>query len=158
MKIITGDITNIERGIIIHQVNNKGVMGAGVAKSIRAKYPSHYTDYSRASLQLGSLVCSRISNTFGVIGMVSQNGYGRDKNVIYTDYSAFRSCLEQIRVFYNKNPRIKYYMPYNIGCGLANGNWSVISAMIEEICPFITLIKFDNKSSYQPNYEPAFFF
>lgn len=148
MKVINGDITNINKGVIIHQVNNKHVMGAGVAKSIRTKHPTHYTDYMNSTLTLGSLVCSRINPNFGIIGMVAQNGYGRNKDTVYTDYSAFRKCLIAIKELYNKNPNINYYMPYNIGCGLANGNWDTIESLIRELCPFIILVK------YSPTLQP----
>ena len=36
---ITGDITTITDGYIMHQVNCQNVMGAGVAKSLATKYP-----------------------------------------------------------------------------------------------------------------------
>ena len=143
MGILLGDITKVNKGIIIHQVNNKRVMGAGVAKSIREKYPSHYTDYMSSQLHLGSLVCSRVSQNIGVIGMVSQNGFGRNKNVVYTDYSAFAQCLKEIKKLHDKCPNVNYYMPYGIGCGLANGDWNIISGLIKEICPFIILVKFN---------------
>lgn len=45
LKVINGDITEVTNGYIIHQVNDKGVMGAGVALAIRNKFPAHYEDY-----------------------------------------------------------------------------------------------------------------
>ena len=37
MRIVDGDILDIEKGIIVHQVNCQGVMGAGLAKQIKSK-------------------------------------------------------------------------------------------------------------------------
>lgn len=37
VKYIKGDILNVTEGIIVQQVNCKGVMGAGLAKQIRDK-------------------------------------------------------------------------------------------------------------------------
>ena len=45
MKIIYGDILNITEGIIRQQVNCMGVMGSGLAKQIRNKYPRVYQKY-----------------------------------------------------------------------------------------------------------------
>ena len=37
VKYIKGDILNVTEGIVVQQVNCKGVMGAGLAKQIRDK-------------------------------------------------------------------------------------------------------------------------
>lgn len=140
-KIINGDLLEIKEGVIIHQVNNKFVMGAGIAKIIRFKYKNHYNDYMASKLELGSVVTTRINTEpfFGVIGIVAQNGYGYNKR--YTDYIAFENCLIKIAELYNKNTSINYYMPYGIGCGLAGGNWNKVLNLIIKHCPFIILVK-----------------
>lgn len=46
MKIIYGDILDITEGIICQQVNCMGVMGSGLAKQIKYKYPRVYYEYS----------------------------------------------------------------------------------------------------------------
>ena len=143
MKVIYGDITDIKKGVIIHQVNNKRVMGAGVAKAIRDKYPEHYEDYICSSMRLGNIVCTAVSDDLCIVGFISQNGWGRVPHVIYTDYIAFEECLWTLKEIHEECPEVECYMPYGIGCGLANGNWNTISKMIEEICPFITLVKYN---------------
>jgi len=45
MIIIEGDLLNAPFQVIAHQVNCMGVMGAGVAKSLRLKYPGLYESY-----------------------------------------------------------------------------------------------------------------
>ena len=51
------DLLKIDNGIICHQVNAMGKMGAGIALSIRKKWPVVYNDYMIAyknnQLQLG---------------------------------------------------------------------------------------------------------
>ena len=140
-NIVKGNLLSITQGVLIHQVNNKGVMGSGIAKDIRALYPSHYTDYKKATLTLGSLVTTRINTEpfLGVIGIVAQDGYGYDRQ--YTVEEHFESCLWKIADLHAKNPDIKYYMPFNIGCGRGGADWKVISALIWNITPFITIIK-----------------
>lgn len=132
------DILNITTGVIIHQVNCQHVMGAGLALQIRNKYPQHYQDYMNSTLKLGTLITTRINNQFGIIGMCAQQSYGRHKR--QTDYKAFEQCLNQIKILHDKAPSIKYYMPYKIGCGLAGGDWDIISQLITDICPFINIV------------------
>lgn len=47
IKHITGNVLDSDAPIIAHQVNCMGVMGAGVAKCIREKYPDIMFTYSR---------------------------------------------------------------------------------------------------------------
>lgn len=141
MKIINKDITTIDKGIIIHQANNKRVMGAGVAKAIIDKYPKHKEDYLKALMKLSNIVYTKTGKYTGIFAIITQNGYGRNNNIVYTDYEAFKKALIKIDKFHNKYPGIKLYMPYKIGCGLANGDWNIISNLIENTCPYIILCK-----------------
>jgi O-acetyl-ADP-ribose deacetylase (regulator of RNase III) len=46
MKIINGDLLNVKEGIICHQVNTYGIMGAGLALSLKNKFPNVYKQYN----------------------------------------------------------------------------------------------------------------
>ena len=141
MNILKGNILNITKGVICHQVNNKHVMGAGLALEIRKRYPQHYQDYMNTDMILGNLVTTAVSESFGIVGLIAQDGYGRNKNIVYTKKEAFKRCLQKIKQMHDYAPDVKWYMPYNIGCGLANGDWNEISQLIEEITPFIIIIE-----------------
>lgn len=134
MNIIHRNILEICEGVIVHQVNNKRVMGAGLAKQIRNKYPQHYNDYLKHPLRLGSCVSTTLRN-LTIVGIVAQDGYGRDRR--YTDYAAFEECLKLLA----KAHQAPIYIPYNIGCGLAGGDWSIISQLIEQYLPTATICK-----------------
>lgn len=45
IEYIKGNILNVTEGIIVQQVNCMGVMGAGLAKQIKDKWPNIYNDY-----------------------------------------------------------------------------------------------------------------
>ena len=45
MDVVSGNLLEIEEGIICHQVNCQGVMGAGVAKTIASRYPQVLSAY-----------------------------------------------------------------------------------------------------------------
>lgn len=121
--------------ILVHQVNCKGVMGAGIAKSIRNRYPSVYDVYHDAyvngRLKLGNVIYAKINDNKIIANICGQDGYGR--NGRYTDYGALRACFENLCHYAYQNNIRKIAMPYGIGCGLAGGNWSVVSSLISEI-------------------------
>lgn len=149
--IVPGDILKIKEGTIIHQVNNCGKMGAGLAKEIRRAYPSHYNDYMQkyttafklsdgSSEKVDSLLGDFVETSIGslkVRGIFSQDGYGRDK--CYTSIELFKKCLLDI----SKSSTEAVYIPYGIGCGLAGGDWDEISKIIYEILPSAIIIKKD---------------
>ena len=126
--------------VICHQVNCKGVMGAGLAKQIRERYPFVYTEYknlcSRNKDLLGHILISHESGLNGkmIINMFAQDGYGRDKR--YTDYTAFKNCLEVLACNMNAYSCVGHYntiaFPYKIGCGLAGGDWYIVLGMIKD--------------------------
>lgn len=134
MKTVKGNLLDVTSGIIVHQVNNRHVMGAGLALQIRNKYPQHYRDYMAHSLQMGGLVLTHISNKLGIAGLVAQDGYGRDKR--YTDYEAFDKSLSTLsELLIMAQYEGKVYFPFGIGCGLAGGKWVEIQSIIEKYFP-----------------------
>lgn len=139
LNYVTGNLVTDDYSFIVHQVNCKGVMGAGLAKQIRAKYPFVYYDYKKAldyeNATLGHIVVSHVSGVNGkmIISMFAQDGYGRDRK--YTNYEAFKKCLDVLAKeanSYSTKTFSTIAFPYGIGCGLAGGSWSIIEKMIEE--------------------------
>ena len=133
-QIIHGDLLTTNTGCIAHQVNCQGVMGSGVAKQIRDKWPKLFEVYRNFCNQknpyelLGDCQLVFIEG-FCVVNMFSQLNYGRG-GLRYTDYNAFRSCC---KIIAQKIPcEQKISMPYGIGCGLGGGKWDVVFQIIEE--------------------------
>lgn len=137
VQVINKDILTITDGLIAHQCNCKGVMGAGLAKGIRDKYPSVYRYYREAylanNLYLGQTQILRVNTSLYVANLMAQDRYGTDKQ--YTDYDALSQCLTYVHQFAQENKEIEVYLPYGIGCGLAGGDWSVVKELIDKHCP-----------------------
>lgn len=143
LHYVTGDLLDPKFTIFCHQVNCQGVMGGGVAKQIKDKYPEVFAEYKGDCFALGKeflLGTSRWVKTNDgryCVNMFAQDRYGRDKR--YTDYEAFALCLRSIidevkerilnRDGITKETTIAF--PYMIGCGLGGGNWSVIEILLE---------------------------
>lgn len=137
IKHIIGNVLDSDAPIIAHQVNCQGVMGAGVAKCIREKYPDVMRTYSRwcrdfdSEYLLGKVLDYCTDKNQIIANCFAQNKTGSGR---MTDYEAFYCCLENLK------KEIKYYgfehriaFPYKIGCGLGGGDWDVILAMIKSV-------------------------
>ncbi len=137
MKFIDKDILTVSEGIICHQVNTKGVMGAGLALAIKTKWPEAYehyrSEYEAGRLNLGEVVLSAVDNPLWVAHLAAQESYGSG---VQTDYVAFRASLRHLRLLRDNVLRgLDIYLPYRIGCGLAGGDWDTVLAIIKEELP-----------------------
>ena len=135
--IINADLLESNADAILHQVNCKGIMGSGLAKQIRNKYPTVYDEYVSLCKQhkddtkslLGFIQGVHINEKQDIVNLFAQDGYGKDKQ--YTDYNALRKCLKLVNSYY-KGKVIG--LPYKMGCGLGGGRWiDVASIIVEEL-------------------------
>lgn len=139
MKIIykQGDLLNCEENVIVHGCNSMGVMGSGVAALIRAKFPEAYREYKHCEkvygLLLGSIQLVPTEDDKVIINAITQESYGRDNSVVYCDYEAIRKAFMSINYHVTALNLGSIAMP-KIGAGLANGDWDIISSIIEEEC------------------------
>lgn len=150
MKIIEKDILSIDRGIICHQTNCQGVMGTGIALSIKNRWPNVYNEYIQYCRQfslsknvLGNVQIIRAEKDIYVVNLFGQDKYGRDKR--YTSYGAWEKSLPRLKEIINaKGLALEdIYFPYKCGCNNAGGDWEIISRLIEEYFPNAIICKYD---------------
>lgn len=114
-----GNILDASENIICHQVNCKGVMGAGLAKQIRNRYPNVYKEYTDYCMVippqdlLGTCQLVSIDNNRYVANLFGQFDYGR--NSCHTNYNALRKALTRVIDFAN-NSCCSVAIPWGIGC------------------------------------------
>jgi O-acetyl-ADP-ribose deacetylase (regulator of RNase III) len=136
VKIISGNLLDSKEDYICHQVNCRGVMGSGVAKAIRDKWPEVYEAYLQhismcIGTPLGSICYAPIEHSNQeVVNMFAQFSYGYD-GLRYTSYDAFCNCLSAMSRDIPKSKTIAF--PYKIGSDRGGANWNIIYAMICEI-------------------------
>lgn len=135
--MMDGSCLDSAASVIAHQVNCKGVMGAGVAKAIRSRYPEIMNEYvslcnsqkvSRDLLGKCQLVKTNnrqrlVANLFG------QDGFGGG---LRTDYNALKAAFDSLFEQMDELDLDSVSMPYGIGCGLAGGDWNVVSELLKE--------------------------
>ena len=139
-----GDLLTTDIKHIMHGCNSHGVMGSGVAKVIRDKYPKAYRDYNdkynNYGLDLGSIVVSVQDDGKVIHNAITQKDYGRDSGRIYVSYWAIANVFRHIESWGIKEIAIP-----KIGAGYANGDWNVISAIIENTLvntkPFVYVLE-----------------
>jgi O-acetyl-ADP-ribose deacetylase (regulator of RNase III) len=135
-----GDLFQTEIQTIVHGCNAQGVMGSGIAKIIREKYPKAYERYvnehNTNGLKLGKLVvvpCGDRVKDFAnykiIVNAITQEFFGRE-DVRYVSYDAIDDAMTRINRFTETYGITQIAMP-QIGAGLGNGSWEVISAIIE---------------------------
>lgn len=135
IKYIKGDILDVTDGIIVQQVNCFGVMGAGLAKQIRDKWPkvyNHYLDkvsYAPRSKDLLGMTCwSKIDSNLSVASIFGQYDYGHSGT--YTIYPALFKGLDFVFGI-SESDKLPIYIPKGLGCGLAGGNWIFVEDYIK---------------------------
>ncbi|PLS19516.1 Appr-1-p processing protein [Bacillus sp. M6-12] len=145
IKIIEADITLTDKDIIVQQVNCRGFMGAGLAKTIMQRYPNVRKEYrSFREKQLKTLKDDEkllglvnyidvydgkiIANVFGQVDIRQD----RNDKTVYTKKEALFQGIEDIK---NKAKKLNFSVaiPTYIGCGLAGGDWEEIQKGIEAI-------------------------
>ena len=133
---IQGNITFLNRGLILHQVNCQGAMNSGVAKALRDKHPAVFTEYSkfcRAGMApedvLGCAQFVQVSEELYVGNLFGQLTYGYDRATRYTSYDALDGALTKTAEF-NRSHRLPVHFPL-IGSDRGGAHWPAVKAIIE---------------------------
>jgi O-acetyl-ADP-ribose deacetylase (regulator of RNase III) len=140
IQYIEGDLLSSREPVIAHGCNAQGVMGSGIAKAIRDEYPTVYKDYRDVyeeqgnKLHLGQVITTRTLERT-ILNIISQEYYGRNPNVVYVSYDAIEKAILRI----NKMGYVRVAFP-KIGAGLANGNWELISHIIQTTSDFTPVV------------------
>ena len=146
--------------VIAHSCNCQNVMGAGIAKQIKDRYPkafeadterwgNEYNDGGNWRCQIGDY-SKAVIETLGknsphartnlshatIYNLYTQSGYSTDRRQVNYEYFWKATKAMQEDLLFNQhelNVRQVVGLPYGISCGLAGGNWKIIKAIIEDI-------------------------
>ncbi|MCP4394352.1 MAG: phosphatase [Alphaproteobacteria bacterium] len=155
MKVIQGDLIQMAlRGqfdAVVHGCNIFNTMGAGIALSIKKAFPDA-TNLDALTKKgdkskLGNITVSNADPRCIIINAYTQCHYGSGKQV---DYDAVKGCFKLVKHFSNIFLNDRGYLPKIgyplIGCGLAGGDWKVVSKIIDNelIGCDHTLVKYSN--------------
>ena len=136
-----GNVFDSDADIICHQVNCQGVMGSGVAKEVRERYPYVFREYKlecdRAkdcpAKLLGKvqiLAVDENDKTRWIVNCFGQEKYGYD-GAQYTSVGALTEAFQKVTTFV-RNSSMSIAMPYKIGCCRGGANWDTVKKIIED--------------------------
>jgi O-acetyl-ADP-ribose deacetylase (regulator of RNase III) len=142
IKISFDDIFTTTNSLIVHGCNAQGVMGSGFAAEVKIKFPGAFSEYvkmvneySKGSPELLGKVSyynCEYTNSNMIANAITQQHYGRDTTLRYVNYKAVQDCFRQIAAELRQTPvsLINSVRFPQIGAGLGNGDWSIISQII----------------------------
>lgn len=137
IPVLNMDIFAGNEQVIGHQTNCQGVMGSGIAKIVKEKFPTCYEEYhslcnsyeNKEDL-LGKCQMCKVGNKKYIANLFGQCKYGTDK--CYSDYEAFEKALTQLK-YECVGKELSVALPYNISCGRAGGDWNIVYNIIKKV-------------------------
>ena len=132
---------------IAHSCNCQNVMGGGIAKQIKDRYPkafeadterwgNEYNDGGNWRCQIGDYSKAVIEDQGTIYNLYTQSGYSTKERQVHYEYfwKAMKAMQEDLLFNQHElNVRQVVGLPYGISCGLAGGKWKIIKAIIEDI-------------------------
>lgn len=154
IKVVSGDVLDVEEGIIVHGCNCLGVMGSGIAVAVKNRFPKVYEAYraiheTPEGLRLGEIIPVRVGENKWIVNAMTQQRTGGIRAV---DYEAVARCFEKVNdlaaeILFSQS-RVLRFEQFNdiesktsatvpicfpmIGAGLGGGNWNIIATIIDE--------------------------
>ena len=127
----TGDLFTSDAPAIGHGVNCQGVMGAGIARTFRDKYPGMYKWYRECcqgnSLKPGEVLDWADDEGKIILNIVTQDLPGANAKFTYLIAGLVNACV------YLKYDGIDRLAIPRIGCGIGGLNWGLTHNWIQAI-------------------------
>jgi O-acetyl-ADP-ribose deacetylase (regulator of RNase III) len=138
----TGNVLDVTTGIIVHGCNCQGVMGSGIAREIKNRFPIAFHEYERVyrsrGLKLGEISFVEVSPNKFIINANTQDNYGSGGKR-FVSYDAIADAFTEVVRFAetiekHRETKLDVVFPM-IGAGLGGGDWKIISAIIDVVVP-----------------------
>lgn len=156
IKITTENIftpTEGDNTFVVHGTNCQGVMGAGIAATIKKLYPGAFDLYQQQHKQteglvLGNFTAHRTKDGFWILNLQTQENIGGVRACSYDAIDfGFRNIADAIdernswlgRPIENHTRAIIRF-PL-IGCGLGGGIWDIVGPIIDVALPDSHFVK-----------------
>jgi O-acetyl-ADP-ribose deacetylase (regulator of RNase III) len=130
------DVLEIPVGAVFHCCNCFNTMGAGVALSVKSKYPEAFGADSRTVCgdkgKLGKFSSAKTKDEKMIYNLYGQYHYGSfARNSRQLNYEAFYQSIELAQKDTIQLGIKKVAIPYKIGCSLAGGEWKIVRSIFE---------------------------
>lgn len=139
MDVIEQDLFDVEHGFICHQVNCQGVMGSGIAKAVRQRWPNVYEAYlgrvqarrSAGRSPLGEIQAVPVGPSLLVVNMFCQDDYNRPgrPEQRHTNYGAIARAFSALE----RMDTLPAYVPWLFGSDRGGADWSIVQEIIDGV-------------------------
>ena len=135
MEVIykNGNLLDAQTTVIGHQVNCQGVMGSGIAKQIRDKWPLIFSNYQVKCQSpispLGDVLIVKVSDNQYIANIFGQYNYGTDGER-YTSYDALDIAFSRLKYTMVENNFKSLAIPYKMSSDRGGADWDVVLALL----------------------------
>lgn len=125
----------LEQGLLLHGCNAQGVMGSGVVRLIKQRWPEAFEAYAAfcrsrtVQDRLGQVVFALMAHGVTIGNCVTQEFYGKD-GAKYASYDLIDDCMIKVHEYMLAHAVSTVYLP-KIGCGLGGLHWPAVQAILE---------------------------
>jgi O-acetyl-ADP-ribose deacetylase (regulator of RNase III) len=127
-----GNVLDVAEGIIAHGCNALGVMGAGIAKQVKQRYPEAFRVYKQAEresgLVLGDVSFAQVGHKLWIANIITQERIYGAKGECLADLDAIEAGFAKVAIK-ARELGLRVEMPL-VGCGLAGGEWADVQPRI----------------------------
>lgn len=131
-----GDLFKSDVVCLVNPVNCVGIMGAGLAKQFKEKFPKYFETYKQACrdglVEVGTVDVYRYMaldvTTRYILSFPTKNHYKDPSNIAYIA-EGLKSLVDVV-----KDKKIPSIAIPALGCGLGGLRWSEVKPLIEIAC------------------------
>ena len=142
IEIIKGDALELATGVLVHGCNTEGVMGSGIARGVKTRYPNVYDVYKQAQrengLKLGSCSIGVARDNLYIVNAITQTLCASKDRLFSLSYYVIARCFNIVNTAMNQIDSeflMNLCFP-KIGAVRGGGNWNVIQEIIKsEVSP-----------------------
>lgn len=142
IKIVYGDIFDQDVDALVNPVNCVGVMGAGLAKQFKIRYPNMFNWYKKEcendQFNIGEILYYFSSEDKKWIINFPTKKHWKDQSTLeYIEEGLKGLCVDLV---FEKNIEIDSIAIPALGCGLGGLNWNDVKKLIYE---YLSNVNFD---------------
>jgi len=131
IQYVKGDIFQSDCEVWVNPVNTVGVMGAGLAKKFKDRYPAVFKDYAQTCklgvIKIGNVILHEVDHPKFIASFPTKKHWKDSSRLSYILLG-----LQSLQLRVNEYGIKSIAMP-KIGCGLGGLDWEEVRPEIEKI-------------------------
>lgn len=134
----SGDLFTSDAEVLAHGCNCQGVMGAGIAKEFKDRYPGMFKEYNLAckgrTFEPGSYMVYEATSSKTILNLATQDYPGRNARLDLIEKSLTKAL--------EAHPELKSIAMPRIGCGIGGLAWEEVERVLKRVAKAYPLVTF----------------